>query len=149
MAALGLVSVLAFRALSDATLSTDELSHASRAQHFQQDADMYHDGLRAYVYAAALAGDYAGIDARTVLADLATDSETFRADLEVLAEPRVVAAGEAVSLAHSAGRRSVHREVQRDRAAHSARPAGGPGTARGARPLFHRAQGRDGSSRRS
>ena len=86
MAALALVSVLAFRALSHATRSTDLLAHASRAQHFQQDADMYHDGLRAYVYAAALAGDYAGIDVQAVLADLATDSETFRADLEALAD---------------------------------------------------------------
>jgi diguanylate cyclase (GGDEF)-like protein len=86
MAALALVSVLAFRALSDATLSTAELSVASRAQHVQQDADMYHDGLRAYVYAAALGGDYAGIDVQAVLADLATDSETFRRDLEALGE---------------------------------------------------------------
>ena len=86
MTALALVSVLAFRALSDATRTTEELSHASRAQYFQQDADMYHDGLRAYVYAAALAGDYSGVDAQTVLTDLATDSATFRADLEMLVE---------------------------------------------------------------
>jgi diguanylate cyclase (GGDEF)-like protein len=84
--AIALVGVLAFRALSDATRSTDGLAHASRAQHFQQDADMYHDGLRAYVYAAALAGDYDGVDEQGVLADLAADSETFRIDLDRLAE---------------------------------------------------------------
>jgi len=86
MGALALVSVLAFRALSNDAISTTQLSLASRAQHFQQDADMYHDGLRAYVYAAALAGDYEGIDETEVLADLATDSEKFRADLDTLAE---------------------------------------------------------------
>src|SRR6185503_15500013 len=86
MGALALVSVLAFRALSNDAISTTQLLLASRAQHFHQDADMYHDGLRAYVYAAALAGDYEGIDETEVLADLATDSEKFRADLDTLAE---------------------------------------------------------------
>jgi diguanylate cyclase (GGDEF)-like protein len=86
MAALALVSVLAIRALSRDTRYTSELSLASRAQHFQQDADMYHDGLRAYVYAAALAGDFEGIDAQEVLTDLAADSQTFRSDLETLAQ---------------------------------------------------------------
>jgi diguanylate cyclase (GGDEF)-like protein len=85
MGALALMSVLAFRALSNDAISTTQFSLASRAQHFQQDADMYHDGLRAYVYAAALAGDYEGIDETEVLADLATDSEKFRADLDTLA----------------------------------------------------------------
>lgn len=83
-AALACISVVSLRALSEATQSTGQLSTASRAQHFQQDADMYHDGLRAYVYAAALAGDYAGIDRQRVLADLAADSQIFRNDLEAL-----------------------------------------------------------------
>lgn len=86
MGALALVSVLAFRALSRDAISTNQLSQASRAQHFQQDADMWHDALRAYVYAAALAGDFKGIDATEVLTDLATDSQTFRSDLESLAQ---------------------------------------------------------------
>jgi diguanylate cyclase (GGDEF)-like protein len=85
MAALALVGTLAVRALGDDIESTKQLSRASRAQHFQQDADMYHDGLRAYVYAAALAGDYEGIDTEQVLADLQVDSQTFRSDLEALA----------------------------------------------------------------
>ena len=71
---LALVAVLAFRALSAATQSTDDLARANRAQHFQQDADMYHDGLRAYLYAAALAGDYDGVDEQGVLAAVASDN---------------------------------------------------------------------------
>ena len=86
MGAVALVSVLAFRALSRDSISTSQLSQASRAQHFQQDADMFHDALRASVYAAALAGDYKGIDAKEVLTDLATDSQTFRTDFEKLAQ---------------------------------------------------------------
>lgn len=68
------MAVLAFRALSAATQSTDDLARANRAQHFQQDADMYHDGLRAYLYAAALAGDYDGVDEQGVLAAVASDN---------------------------------------------------------------------------
>jgi hypothetical protein len=51
------ISTLAVTALTRQIEATESPRLASRAQYFQQDADMMHDGVRADVYAAVIAVD--------------------------------------------------------------------------------------------
>jgi diguanylate cyclase (GGDEF)-like protein len=82
--AIVVVSLQAWRALDTQKAATVELSRFSQAQHYSQDADMYHDGLRADVYAAFMVGEGTRINGDEVLKSLAINGAALRANLQAL-----------------------------------------------------------------
>src|SRR5713226_3991844 len=84
MAALVVVTVIAWRALSAQSRAMTELALISKAARYHQDADTVHASLRADVNAALVSGTLSTDERSTVADSLAENAKDFRRDLLAL-----------------------------------------------------------------
>jgi len=84
MAALVVVTVIAWRALDDQSRAMTELALISKAARYHQDADTVHANLRADVNAALASGTLSADERSGVAASVAENARDFRRDLLAL-----------------------------------------------------------------
>ena len=84
MAALVIVSIIAWRAVSAQTRAMAELALISKAARYHQDADTVHANLRAEVNAALASGILSENDRAKVTNSLSDNAQDFRRDLATL-----------------------------------------------------------------
>ena len=84
MAALVVVTVIAWRALSAQSRAMAELALISKAARYHQDADTVHANLRADINAALASGALSADERSSVAASLADNGKDFRRDLLTL-----------------------------------------------------------------
>ena len=78
------VGLVAYDSIAITLSQSRKISNASRLQKFQQEADMYHDSLRAQVFASALLADTNTLNDEAILLEFAEDSMLFRNALEAM-----------------------------------------------------------------
>ncbi|TLY79517.1 MAG: GGDEF domain-containing protein [Gammaproteobacteria bacterium] len=84
MAALVVVTVIAWRALDDQSRAMTELALISKAARYHQDADTVHANLRADVNAALASGTLSADERSGIAASVAENARDFRRDLLAL-----------------------------------------------------------------